>query len=112
MAIEALMSRPATAKPSLNPPRALIPAAALAVLLFLAQLGVLLHELGHDAAVPDAYCALCIATQHVGDAVPPPVVVAATGVRALALPVPRPAPAAAAPPRFFLARAPPAPALH
>lgn len=54
----------------------------LALFLLLSQAGLFLHELEHQSAAPDAYCALCLAAQHLGDAlhtthtfgsVPPPV---------------------------------------
>lgn len=41
----------------------------LALLLLLAQTGLFLHELEHQSTEPDAYCALCLAAQHIGDAV-------------------------------------------
>lgn len=111
MAIEVPMPRSATANPSLTPRRALVPVALLAVLLFLAQLGLLLHGLEHDAAEPDAYCALCIASQHVGDAVPMAAAIAVDAARTPALSALRPAPARAAQIRSFLVRAPPVPSL-
>ena len=40
----------------------------LALLLLLAQTGLILHELEHQSAAPDAYCALCLFAQHLGDA--------------------------------------------
>lgn len=104
------MSGNAPAKLSPNPRRT--PAAALlAVLLFIAQLGLLLHELDHAAAEPDAYCALCIASHHIGDAIPVPAVAAADAARAPAPPALRPVPVRAAPIPSFHARAPPAPSL-
>lgn len=42
--------------------------AVLALFLLLAQTGLFLHELEHQSAAPDAYCALCLAVQHLGDA--------------------------------------------
>lgn len=41
----------------------------LALFLLLAQTGLFLHELEHQSTAPDAYCALCLAAQHIGDAV-------------------------------------------
>lgn len=41
----------------------------LALFLLLAQTGLILHELEHQSTAPDAYCALCLAAQHLGDAV-------------------------------------------
>lgn len=40
----------------------------LALFLLLAQTGLFLHELEHQSTAPDAYCALCLAAQHIGDA--------------------------------------------
>lgn len=40
----------------------------LALLLLLAQTGLILHELEHQSAAPDAYCALCLLAPHFGDA--------------------------------------------
>ena len=41
----------------------------LALCLLFAQTGLFLHELEHQSTAPDAYCALCLAAQHIGDAV-------------------------------------------
>lgn len=42
----------------------------LALCLLFAQTGLFLHELEHQSTAPDAYCALCLAAQHIGDALP------------------------------------------
>lgn len=111
MALEAAMSVSAPAKLLPDPRRAPLAATLLAVLLFVAQLGFLLHGLEHDAAEPDAYCALCVASQHVGDAMPMSAVVAPDAARAPAPSAMWPAPVRAAPLPSFRARAPPVPSL-
>lgn len=40
----------------------------LVLVLLLAQTGLILHEVEHQSAAPDAYCALCLFVQHLGDA--------------------------------------------
>lgn len=40
----------------------------LALFLLLAQTGLFLHELEHQSTEPDAYCALCLAAHHIGNA--------------------------------------------
>lgn len=42
----------------------------LAVALLLAQTGLILHELNHESTTPDTYCAVCLAAQHLGSALP------------------------------------------
>lgn len=67
-----------------SPGRRVWPHLFLALFLLLAQTGLFLHELEHQSTVPDAYCALCLAAQHLGNALhtthtlgsaPPPVFV-------------------------------------
>lgn len=68
----------------------------LAVLLLLAQTGFVVHTLEHQSTAPDAYCSLCLAAQHFGDALPalaiqassapaalPPVALPSAGVHAV-----------------------------
>lgn len=107
MAIEAPMSVSTPAKLLPDPRRVPLAAALLAVLLFVAQLGLLLHGLEHDAGESDAYCALCVASQHIGDAVPTAAAAAPGAARAPAPSALRPAPVRAAPIASFRARAPP-----
>lgn len=80
----------------------------LAVLLFLAQTAVFLHEQGHDSTAPDTYCALCLAAQHLDAAVPPAQHVSSTPLQALSPPQPAVPALQTAPGVPFSARAPPA----
>lgn len=80
----------------------------LALFLLLAQTGLFLHELEHQSTEPDAYCALCLAAQHIGDAVHTAQVFGLVSPPALP-PLQLAVPAVHTAPRVpFSARAPPA----
>lgn len=82
----------------------------LALFLLLAQTGLFLHELEHQSSAPDAYCALCLAAQHLGDALHVAQSLGHSSLQALPPPA-RVFPAMhAAPGVPFSARAPPVPA--
>jgi hypothetical protein len=51
-----------------HPGQRLWPQLVLVVFLLLAQTGLFLHELEHQSTAPDSACALCLAVQHLGDA--------------------------------------------
>ena len=61
-------ARPTRAPASKHAGRRLSAQLFLALILLLAQTGLFLHELEHQSTEPDAYCALCLAAQHIGDA--------------------------------------------
>ena len=79
----------------------------LALFLLLAQTGLILHELEHQSTAPDAFCVLCLAAQHLGDAVHTAQLLAFSSPPAL-LPAQPAIPAARTAPGVpFSARAPP-----
>ena len=51
-----------------RPGQRLLSQLVLVVFLLLAQTGLFLHELEHQSVAPDTSCALCLAVQHLGDA--------------------------------------------
>lgn len=82
----------------------------LALFLLLAQTGLFLHELEHQSTAPDAYCALCLAAQHLGDALHTAQSLGYTSPQALPPPTLAVPAVHAAPGVPFSARAPPVPA--
>lgn len=61
-------ARPSHTLPAKAAGRRMVVQLLLALFLLLAQTGLFLHELEHQSTAPDAYCALCLAAQHIGDA--------------------------------------------